>query len=265
MSTTQDIFTPEADANSPLARAGCIQMHDLAPTASSQWQIIGDNSQLLEVILQPGDFVSTEPGTMVHKSLDLSANVHIAGGCGDACTRSYCAGESFFRVKYGNKTDQPQHLGLTPNFPAKVVPLHLSEFGGQCTIKNQAFLASINAVPTFSYRLAKCGAGCFGGQGFVLNDLNGDGTVFLNASGTVLLRRLAPGETLVCDQNSVVAFQSTCDFDIRTAGGLCMCCFGGEGMFQATLTGPGLVVLQSMPVEKIARSLQKSVESTRPQ
>jgi uncharacterized protein (AIM24 family) len=188
----------------------------------------------------------------------------MAGSCSDACLRCCCAQETFFRVKYGNKTGQQLYVGLTPNFPAKVVPINMSEVGGALTIKNRAFLASLNMVPTFAYRFAgSIGAACCGGQGLILNEVQGDGTVFLNASGTILMRRLQPGERLVSDQSSVVAFSSTCQFDIKRSGGLGMLCCGGEGLFNTVLTGPGTVVLQSMPVEKIALALWKAMQPGR--
>ncbi|EGD79497.1 hypothetical protein PTSG_12989 [Salpingoeca rosetta] len=250
----QDEFK-QADAGSPLAQAGLMQLSTPQFNGQVQWQIVGDESQILEVVLNQGDAVTTEPGTMVHMSSGLSPDIHLSGGCGQACTRSCCAGESFFRVKYENSTNTPQHIGLTPNFPAKIVPINLPEFGGRITIKSRAFMCALNCQPTFSYRFAGLGAGCCGGQGFVLNDLSGDGMAFLNASGTVLMRNLGAGEELICDQSSVVAFQSTVNFTIRRAGGCLMCCCGGEGLFNSVLTGPGIVVLQSMPIEKIAAAL----------
>lgn len=245
----------EAKQGSPLAQAGMMKLSVPEHTGQTQWQVVGDDSQILECVLNPSDAVTAEPGTMVHMSSGLAPDIHSGGGCGQACTRSLCAGESFFRVKYQNNTNTLQHIGLTPNFPAKIVPINLNEFGGRVTIKSRAFMCALNCTPNFSYRFAGAAAGCCGGQGFILNDINGDGMAFLNASGTVLMRNLAAGEELVCDQTSVVAFQSTVGFSIRRAGGCLMCCCGGEGLFNSVLTGPGIVVLQSMPIEKIAAAL----------
>ncbi|EGD80130.1 hypothetical protein PTSG_10404 [Salpingoeca rosetta] len=251
---SSDMFKP-AQPGCPLAGAGLMELKTPEYHNELQWQIVGDGSQILEVVLNPNDAVTAEPGTMVHMSSGLKPDVHLGGGCGQACTRSCCAGESFFRVKYQNNTETTQHIGLTPNFPAKIVPVNLAEFGGRITIKSRAFMCAHNCEPTFSYRFAGIGAGCCGGQGFILNDLSGDGMVFLNASGTVLMRKLEAGEELICDQSSVVAFQSTVNYAVRRAGGLLMCCCGGEGLFNSVLTGPGTVVLQSMPIEKIAAAL----------
>lgn len=220
------------------------------------WEILGAESQMLEVSLKPNSYVSTDPGTMVHMSAGLKPNIHTAGGCGQACARCCIAGESLLRVKYQNNSPEDQLIGLTPNFPARIIPIDLSKHGGGVTVKSKAFLCAIDHTPTFSYRLAGGpGAACCGGQGLVLNTITGDGTVFLNATGTITMRVLEAGQEMLADGSSVVAFENSVTYDVRRVGGCLMCCCGGEGLFNTVLRGPGMVIIQSMPIEKMARAL----------
>eukprot|EP00049_Salpingoeca_infusionum_P017411 m.352869 g.352869 ORF g.352869 m.352869 type:complete len:259 (-) comp16627_c0_seq1:2036-2812(-) len=248
------------DSSTPLGKAG---LRELLPNQAyiqgAQWQLSGDASQILEIMMNPGQELTAEPGTMIHMAGGIVPDVHTAGGCGQACCRCCCAHESFFQVKYTNSTSGPQLIGLTPNFPGKVIPVDLAQFGGAITVKNRAFMAALSADFSYNFRFSGCLAGCCGGQGFVLNEITGTGMVFLNSSGAIVMRELAPGEQLIADESSVVAFQSTCDFGVRVAGNCCMCCCGGEGYFNTCITGPGMVILQSMPLEKMSRSLNSYV------
>jgi len=176
---------------------------------------------------------------------------------GNFLTRLCCLQESGFRVHWKNMSRVQQGIGLTPSFPAKVCPVDLNEHSGEIFIKGGAFMAATDPNLSFEFEKAgrnhggTCGKGIFGGQGFFINKVSGSGWIFLNASGTVLRRDLAPHEVIVVEQQSVVAWESTVRFDYKMAGGAGMMCCGGEGLTNATLTGPGLVILQSMPFEKV--------------
>lgn len=148
--------------------------------------------------------------------------------------------------QYENQSPTPQIIGLTPPFPGKVIPLDLDRYSG-LTIKRHSFLAAYDENVQFSVRMAKsASAGCCGGQGFVLNSLVGRGQAFLVAAGTVLERFLKPGEELLVQGHSVVAFEKTVDYDVRRVGGCLMCCCGGQGATNTVLRGPGMVLIQSM-------------------
>ena len=166
-------------------------------------------------------------------------------------TTPAAAHAGFFRCKYTNKSKAPATIGLTPHFPAKVVPVNLSEMNG-LTIKNGAFLAALDTDCDIGVKWVNgVGVGLFGGQGLLLNRLKGKGYAFLNAAGTLLHKRLAPGEQLVVDTHSLVAFENTVKYDIKGVGGMGMVCFGGQGLFNTVMTGPGLVIVQSMALEKM--------------
>jgi uncharacterized protein (TIGR00266 family) len=249
-------FEPLND-QTPLGQAGLVIMdptQQYVPGAS--WQLSGDASQILEIMVQPNQVVSTEPGTMIHMSNAFIADIHTAGGCGQACKRCCCANDSFFQVAYTNSAPSPQLIGLTPNFPGKVIAIDMKEWGGSIYLKNRAFMASIDASMRYNLEFKGFLACCCGGQGWFLNRIDGDGMVFLNSSGAIIMRDLAAGEELVADQTSVVAFQSTCDFSVSVFGNCVMCCCGGEGFFNASITGPGRVILQSMPLEKMGAALR---------
>jgi uncharacterized protein (AIM24 family) len=223
---------------------------------ASQWQITGDESQILEVVLNPGQTLIGETGTMVHMSDEIEPQLN-TGGLMNALGRAFIANEALFRVRYTNTTQRLQTVGLTPNFPGKVIALDMSQWESQMTIGSGAFMAALDCDPQFSYRFPDTvGAACCGGHGFILNDITApSGTVFLNASGCIMQRDLQPGEELICDTNSIVAFSRTTRMAVRYVGNMAMCCCGGEGMFNTVLTGPGRVLLQSMPLRKMAAAL----------
>jgi uncharacterized protein (AIM24 family) len=138
---------------------------------------------------------------------------------------------------------------VTPNFPAKVVPVNLAKVGKVIT-KKGAYMASTGDVKIIAdFDCCSC-ACCFGGMGMVRQTAEGTGVVFLAASGTIVQKHLSHGEKLLVDTDSVVGFQETVKLGVRTAGGCCTCCCGGEGMFNTTLEGPGMVIIQSMSFEK---------------
>lgn len=223
------------------------------PPAVPKMQIIGADSQVLEVVLSPGETISSEPGNMLHQTSNLNPDMSM-DGCWDACRRSCCANESCLRVKYTNESDQDGYIGITPAFPAKVVPINLTEHPGMF-IKAGSYMAHIGDDVNIEMHVTSCMAGCFGGAGFIINELKGSGWAFLNAGGTILQKQLAEGEVLLCDTTSVLAFENSVKYDVALAGNCCMVCCGGEGMFNTKLTGPGLVILQSMPFEKLAKAI----------
>jgi uncharacterized protein (AIM24 family) len=197
-------------------------------TPATLFQIIGsDYSQVVEINLAPGMTASFEPGTMMHMSdhIEPVANV---GDLGQACTRMCCLSENFFRLNLTNTSDANQSLALTPAFPAKVVPVDLQVYPGGLFIKDHVFLGALGVDWTVHVRMVRSlGAGCFGGQGFFLNLLQGSSWAFLAAGGTVLEKHLAPDEVLLCDPSAVVAFEPSVGYSIQRVQGCVTCCFGG--------------------------------------
>lgn len=216
---------------------------------TARFAISGPDCQILSINLPSSGEVVCEPGSMMFMHPQVRSRV----SCGN-CSR-VCAGESLCKVTYKNEGSGEAYVALTPNFPAKVVPIDLKDVGGKLISKSGAYMASLDDV-SIKADLDCCTAGCCcGGLGFIRQAATGTGTLFLAAGGTIVTKVLAPGEVIVVDTHSIVGYQESVKLGVRLAGGLCMCCCGGEGVFNSTLTGPGLVVLQSMSFEKYRRAV----------
>jgi len=236
----------------------------LAPEpAESEYEIIGSEySQIVEITLQPGEVVTAEPGTMMYMTSGMGMNTDM-GGLGQGLKRCCCAGESMFRLHLENKTPSLQRVAVSPAFPAKIQPVDLRRHTGM-VFNRGAFLAALGKdwhVDLKSVR--SVGTCCFGGQGLFMNTLHGDGIVFLNAGGTVMTKTLAHGEELLVDHNTVLAFEKTVHLDIRRVGGLMTCCCGGQGLFNSVLRGPGFVMMHTMPLAKLRKSVGGNPEMQR--
>jgi len=228
---------------------------------TARFKVLGVDSQILEVTLPSRGEVLCQPGNLVHMDDGFRGTI-TTGGIGRAFQRHLFAGESFYRVNYHNHSSTEGTIGLTPPFPAKVIPVNLDKLNG-LTIKNNAFLATLDPQTDISLKIVRnFGTACFGGQGLLLNRLKGNGWVFLNAAGTVLHKQLGPGEKLIVDTNSLVAFENTCEYEIQSTGGMGMVCCGGEGFFNTAMTGPGLVIVQSMSLEKMRQAIGTRARSS---
>lgn len=218
--------------------------------------IIGAEQQIMQVRLMPGESIMVEPGCMCYADAAIEKEVDM-GECSDCLKRSCCANESAFRVIWQNEGSQPHIIGLTPQFPAQVIPVNIDQHQGEVIIKRGSFMAATDTEIKFHIeRVGRDGGGTLskgvmGGQGFFLNKLEGQGWVFLNASGAIFEKILESGETLVVDQDSVVAWAASVKFGWRRAGSVGMICCGGEGFANTTLTGPGWILIQSMPFERV--------------
>jgi len=225
-------------------------------------EIMGDDQQILTVYLKCDEEILVQPGCMVWCDQGI-VNEVTAGGLQNFLTRCCCMEESGFRVHWKNKSDSIQRIALTPSFPAKVIPVNLNQHSGELLFKSGAFMAATD--PDLSFEIERAGrasggsfgTGLFGGQGFVLNKVTGDGWVFLGAAGAIFERQLGPGETIIVEPRSVVAWETTCHFSYRAAGGLSMMFCGGEGLTLSTLTGPGYVIIESMPFSSVATMIRQ--------
>jgi uncharacterized protein (AIM24 family) len=207
---------------------------------------------VLAVVLAPGQELTCEPGSLFHSDDGIEADADM-GGCCNACQRSFCAGEDMFRVHYVNKSNTPRTITLSSPYPGgKLIGVDLNKQSGM-TMKKGAWSASMGRQIDFGYRMAKnLTTGCCAGQGLFLATIKGSGTAFLNAGGTVFQRILGQGEKITVDTQALVACSESVDIGVKSAGTCMMMCCGGEGLFVCELTGPGLVIIQSMPVEKAA-------------
>jgi uncharacterized protein (AIM24 family) len=171
-----------------------------------------------------------------------------------------CAGESCCRMAYVNNGNEAGILGITPSYPAKIIPIHLPSVGDHIVAKRGSYMASLDDVemtcdPNCS------SAGCCGGLGLRRQNLRGKGTVFLSAGGTIVQKSLKEGEKVRVDSGSIIAYQNTVNFGISFAGNIFAMCCGGEGCFNTTVEGPGLIILQSMNFAKFVAAVTPPVRS----
>lgn len=227
------------------------------------YKIIGHDVQLVEVELDPGETVIAEAGAMLYMEDGIDFNARMGDGSNPragffdkllSAGSRIITGESLFLTHFTNQGWGKKHVAFSAPYPGTIIPLKLNQMGGRIIVQKDAFLCAALGTKisiTFNKRL---GAGFFGGEGFILQQLEGDGNAFIHAGGTVIERQLN-NETLRVDTGCIVAFEPGIDYNIEQAGGLRSMVFGGEGIFLATLRGTGKVWLQSMPIRKLIAEL----------
>lgn len=215
------------------------------------YQIFGDDMQIVEIELDPGEGVRAEAGAMMYMEQGIQMQTGAGGGMFKGFKRMI-SGESFFITTFLNNANRKQKVAFGAPYPGKVIPLDLHKMGGKFICQKDSFLCAARGTEielAFSKRI---GAGLFGGEGFILQRLEGDGMTFIHVGGTLIEKNLAPGEVLRVDTGCLAAFAPSVDYDIQFIGGFKNALFGGEGLFMATLTGPGLVYLESLPLSRLA-------------
>lgn len=214
------------------------------------YQIIGDDMQAVVVALDPGEAVQAEAGAMMFMEDGIDLKTETRGGVMKGLKR-ILAGESFFITSFTNRAGVPRKVTFSAPYPGKILPLHLIETG-PVLCQRDAYLCSAYGVEVSIALTRRLGAGFFGGEGFILERLSGDGIAFVHAGGTLVERELGPGEVIRVDTGCLAAFQERVDYDIEFVKGLKTAFFGGEGLFFATLRGPGTVFLQTLPFSRMA-------------
>ncbi|MCG8407233.1 MAG: TIGR00266 family protein [Phycisphaerales bacterium] len=224
------------------------------------YEIFGDDMQFVEITLDPDEVVVAEAGAMLYMTQgiqletvfgDPSKQQGLLGKLFDAGKRMI-TGESLFLTTFGALGRQREKVAFASPYPGKIIPMHLDELGGEILCQKSSFLCAARGVQIDIAFQKRIGAGLFGGEGFILQRIRGDGIGFVHAGGTIVKRELASGERLRVDTGCLVAFQPSVDYDITSAGGIKTSLFGGEGIFLASLTGPGAVWLQSLPFSRLA-------------
>ncbi|MBC8366244.1 TIGR00266 family protein [bacterium] len=215
-----------------------------------EYQIHGDDMQAVQITLDPGEAVHAEAGAMLFIEDDIEMDTGTQGGLMKGLKRAI-VGESFFITTFENRGGKRRDVTFAAPYPGKIIPLDLGATGTWLCQKD-AYLCSAYGIDINIAFSKKLGAGLFGGEGFILQKLSGDGLAFAHAGGTILERELAPGETLRVDTGCLVAFQEHVDYDIQFIGGFKNVLFGGEGLFFATLRGPGKIYLQTLPFSRLA-------------
>lgn len=215
------------------------------------YKIFGDDMQMVEIALDPGEGVQAEAGALTYMEDGIQMQTGTGGGLFKGLKRAI-TGESFFITSFLNNGRNVSHAAFGAPYPGKVIPLDLSQLNGQFLCQKDAFLCAAQGIDIEVAFTKKLGAGLFGGEGFILQRLQGQGMAFVHAGGTIIEKNLAAGETLRVDTGCLVALATTVDYDIQFIGGFTNALFGGEGIFLAKLTGPGKVYLQSLPFSRLA-------------
>ncbi len=213
------------------------------------YKIFGDDMQVVEIELDPGEGVRAEAGAMMYMDKGIEIQTSSGGGLFKGFKRMV-TGETFFITTFLYNGRGKGHVAFAAPYPGKILPLDLS--GGNMLCQKDAFLCAAQGIEIEVAFTKKLGAGLFGGEGFILQRLEGDGMAFVHAGGTLIERYLGPGEEIRVDTGCLVAFLPTIDYDIQFIGGFKNALFGGEGLFLAKLTGPGCVYLQSLPFSRLA-------------
>ena len=225
------------------------------------YQIHGDDMQFVEVELDPAEAVVAEAGGMMFMEDSIQMETIFGDGSQQqsglmgallGAGKRLLTGESLFMTVFKNVGSGKKKIAFGAPYPGKIIPIHLAELGGELLAQKDSFLCAAKGVSVGIAFTKRLGAGFFGGEGFILERLQGDGLLFIHAGGTIYRRELKPGETLRVDTGCLVAFQPSVDYDIQYVGGIKSALFGGEGLFFATLRGPGLVWLQSLPLSRLA-------------
>jgi uncharacterized protein (TIGR00266 family) len=223
------------------------------------YRLIGDDMQAVIVTLDPSEMVIAEAGAMMYMQDDIEMNTALdpGGSTGIAAklwkgAKRVLSGDSFFVTTFANSGRKRRDVAFAAPYPGKIYPVDLDKWGGRIVAQKDSFLCAaygINVTIAFTRRI---GAGFFGGEGFILQKLEGDGLAFLHACGTLAEMTLAPGETLRVDTGCLVAMEESVEYDIKMVPGIKTALFGGEGLFFANLTGPGRVILQTLPFSRLA-------------
>ena len=215
------------------------------------YTVHGDDLQLVEIELDPGEGVRAEAGTMTFMEDGIEMQTSTGGGIFKGLKRMV-TGESFFITSFLNNGKGKSKVAFAAPYPGKVIPIDLTAQGGRFLCQKDAFLCAAGGTEIEVAFTKRLGAGVFGGEGFILQRLEGDGMAFVHAGGTTIEKDLAHGETLRVDTGCIVGFAPSVDYDIKFIGGFRNALFGGEGIFLASLTGPGKVYLQSLPFSRLA-------------
>jgi len=224
------------------------------------YTIIGDDMQIVEIELDPGETVVAEAGAMnyMDDGIDFEARMgdgsQVRGGFMDQIMRAglrAISGESLFMTHFSNNAAAPRRVAFAAPYPGKILPMDLQALRGELICQKDAFLAAAYGTSVDVVLNKRIGAGLFGGEGFILQRLRGDGRAFIHVGGTVVKKDLVD-ETLIVDTGCIAAFTNSLDYNIQQSGNLRSMIFGGEGLFLATLRGTGTVWLQSLPFSRLA-------------
>ena len=239
------------------------EMHEI------DYKIFGDDMQFVEVELDPNEATVAEAGGMMY--MDDGVEMETIFGDGSrqqgsgimgallGAGKRLLTGESLFMTVFMNRSSQKRRVAFGAPYPGKIIAIHLAEIGGELIAQKDSFLAAAKGVSIGIAFQRRLGVGLFGGEGFIMQRLQGDGWAFVHAGGTLHERTLAAGEMIRVDTGCIVGFQPSVGYEIEYVGKIKSALFGGEGLFFATLRGPGRVWLQSLPLSRLANRIIAAV------
>ena len=226
------------------------------------YEIKGSEMQFVEVELDPGEAAVGEAGSMMFMDAGIQMDTVFGDGSGGGggglfgkllgAGKRLVTGESLFTTVYTNQGPGKKRVAFAAPYPGKILPMDLRQLGGMLICQKDAFLCAARGVSLGIFFQQKLSVGFFGGEGFIMQKLEGDGLAFVHAGGTVVKRELQPGQTLLIDTGCIVALTPNVSFEIQYVGKIKTALFGGEGLFFAKVTGPGTVWLQSLPFSRLA-------------
>lgn len=234
------------------------------------YKIMGDDMQIVEIELDPGETVVAEAGSMNYMEAGIQFETKMGDGSNPtsgfmdklkSVGKRMLTGESLFMTHFTNRGSTKQAVAFAAPYPGKIIPIDLPQYQGELFCQKDAFLCAAFGTKVGIAFAQKLGVGFFGGEGFILQKLNGDGKAFIHAGGTIVKKELK-GETLRVDTGCLVAFTQGVHYDIQRAGNMKSMIFGGEGLFLATLTGHGTVWLQSLPFNRLADRVLANARGT---
>jgi uncharacterized protein (TIGR00266 family) len=235
------------------------------------FKIYGDDMQLVKIGLDNEESVIAEAGTMTMMDQDITLNTVFGDGSSQeegvmgkllGAGKRLLTGESLFMTVFTNKGAGKQNVYFSAPYPGKIIPMDLSQHGGKIICQKDSFLCAAKGVSVGIAFTKRLGAGFFGGEGFILQKLEGDGLVFVHAGGAIIKKTLEAGERIKVDTGCLVAMTQEVDYDIQMVSGIKSMLFGGEGLFFASLTGPGDIWVQSLPLSRLANRLYSATTKT---
>ncbi len=251
-------FNPEV-AEKQLEKLPQATFHQSQLVHDVDFEIFGDDMQFVEIELDPGEAVFAEAGAMMFMDDSIAMETVFGDGSQSGAFekllgagKRVLTGESLFMTTFTNAGEGKKCVSLSAPYPGKIIPINLPEVGGELICQKDAFLCAAKGVAVDIFFQKRIGVALFGGEGFIMQRLQGDGLAFIHAGGTLHNIQLEPGQRIKVDTGCLVAMESQVNFEIEFVGGIKSAFFGGEGFFFATIAGPGNVWLQSMPFSRLA-------------
>jgi uncharacterized protein (TIGR00266 family) len=225
------------------------------------YHIYGEEMQYVEIELDPQEIVVAEAGSFMMMDNNIQMQTIFGDGSGQetglfgkllSAGKRVLTGESLFMTAFINQNNTKSKVSFASPYPGKIIPIDLMQYGSKFICQKDSFLCAAKGVSVGIEFSKKLGTGLFGGEGFIMQKIEGDGMAFVHTGGTLAQKELAAGEVLKVDTGCIVGFTKDVDYDIEFVGGIKNSLFGGEGLFYATLRGPGTVFIQSLPFSRLA-------------